>query len=98
MLKNRFGLETTLFPLTPALSLGERECLSEWQIYSRAFGAFAALGVSTECSSRSSNWRDQLTSARGTILPLPEGEGRGEGEVTSGNQERQILRFAHVPT
>ncbi len=53
------GKSGVLFPLTPALSLGER----------------GNLGQSLEVS-----WRVRCAGALATILPLPKGEGRGEGE------------------
>ena len=58
-------LADDLFPLTPALSLGEREQLSPVFRDLGARSAMTALG---------------LRERRDAILPLPEGEGWGEGE------------------
>jgi len=71
-----------LFPLTLALSLGEREsCLA-------VFGSLDDSG----CNSRVENFAKAInrlrkvcgvrtTKRRRKVLPLPEGEGRGEGEA-----------------
>src|SRR5262245_27440252 len=72
------------FPLTPALSLGEREnrsplleCLSaaEFSLRPGRFTAHPNDEVATEC----------FRTFRGRPMrsPLPEGEGKGEGERTS---------------
>jgi len=52
------GLSAVASPLTPALSLGERESRSTALADSRDLG---------------------FTERLATVLPLPEGEGRGEG-------------------
>ena len=73
------------FPLTPALSPGEREKRTQ------------SLGESRRPDSSE---RSDLAQTRRTSLPLPEGEGRGEGErtipsakiVTASDRER-LLQF-----
>ena len=57
----RFRGLDVLFPLTPALSLGERENRSQ---------------------SLDNPSRGRFSDARAVMLPLPKGEGRGEGEQT----------------
>ncbi len=56
----------TRFPLTPALSLREREQqASDWS-FADGYWANSGTGV---------------IDRRWTILPLPRGEGQGEGEI-----------------
>jgi len=67
------------FPLTPALSLGEREHRSPRFEKSEATG-----GLSASKADKTKRG-DEATGAivfkdRADALPLPEGEGRGEGE------------------
>jgi len=58
------------FPLTLALSLGERE---QPAAALSCFEALSAIPVAGFCK------------RQGTVLPLPEGEGRGEGKQDEKN-------------
>ncbi|MCI0541558.1 MAG: DUF1587 domain-containing protein, partial [Verrucomicrobiales bacterium] len=68
------------FPLTPALSRGERE---------KRTPSLDESGIASDAKSADKTERSALVPHRRTVLPLPEGEGRGEGEgrqQTSGAQ------------
>src|SRR6185503_14988801 len=64
--------ETALFPLTLALSLGEREQLS------------------SRCERSSGSG---FICSRPMVLPLPEGEGRGEGGDDTRTKRRALTGF-----
>jgi hypothetical protein len=65
--------EDVLFPLTLTLSLGEREqpAAAPW---------ISAVLVANSVKRRSMNSDANLVVSRRMTLPLPKGEGRGEGE------------------
>ena len=67
---------TEYFPLTLTLSLRERE--------QRAFDVCSA----KNCSPNSA---PVVIERRGTVLPLPKGEGRGEGEPSVANPTVQYV-------
>jgi len=70
-----------LFPLSPALSLGERENLSPAPGYLGAAGVFPLSVCSRESADAGDAMRHfRMIRTRGTLSPLPEGEGQGEGE------------------
>ena len=88
-----FAVSAVAFPLTPALSLRERENLPPPRVNSDAqwFSCFLRIerpdgGGETQAHG--------ITSARRSLFPLPEGEGQGEGE----EDVRQSRDLAYAET
>ncbi len=83
----RIGGTTVSFPLTPALSLGERET---------PFQRFVEVLVAGRSYDWNCNLDLQTTAERIQALPLPEGEGWGEGKqrvgLPSGNTPTEVWR------
>ena len=75
---------TRLFPLTPALSLGERENRAPLPGEPNALGraGVSALNRGAYCASGNDA---RLNKDAGCCFPLPEGEGEGEGERDAAN-------------
>ena len=77
----QFACSTEYFPLTLTLSLGEREQqASDWCL---ADGRWA-------------NSAKGVIETRWTILPLPRGEGGGEGERSGAHPTVQSVRVDHI--
>jgi hypothetical protein len=68
-----------LFPLTPALSLGERESVTTLSESSKGAGFVATLGTPERETIRTFE-SISIAKRLQAFLPLPKGEGRGEGE------------------
>ena len=74
----RFAVSSEYFPLTLTLSLGEREQqASDWCL----------------ADARWANSGTGVIERQWTILPLPRGEGRGEGEPSVAHPTVQLVTF-----
>ena len=69
------------FPLTPALSLGEREKRSPFCLIAKDTRRSCVLFVKQQDGECNKN--GELSSRPHLLFPLPEGEGQGEGKLRS---------------
>ena len=81
----RIGVSRATFPLTPALSLGERENRPPLRGESNALVRAGVLALNR--GARGASGSDILPKKdAGCPFPLPAGEGQGEGERNPANQ------------